>query len=551
MSTLIPEYLSTDFNSFIASIKEQLQDSTVFRDYDYEGSNIAIIIELLAYIAEMTTYFTNKIAKNVYFETADQYENIHRLSKLVGYDPKGPRSAQTELSVTIASSASEGDLLTIPRWHQISITDNDDNTLKFATTESSVVTAGEIPYTFTEEVRQGEVVILDSYTSTDIIDNEIILPLEDFAFDDDLDDGNVVIQLEVNGVPWTRLSDFYDEISGLSDVSTVYKFELDKYHRYKVVFLSTRGVPGVGDDIDITVLKTVGAAGSVGANMPTITPDDGFLTNMTTSKVIDDDLTIVNAQSTAAADAETIDEIRESALGTLHSQYRNVTSIDYNAYLEKRSDITASNVWGEAEVAPSGDYSEYNKVHISLIPSNWSTSTVNTSASLTTGYITPIEYSTTWKTTLSAYLEPRKMIGTYEQFDLAELVYFKFDLGIRIKRSYVYASVMEDMRSKLEYYFTNGDRSFNESISFMDIHEYLLDTTKTSSTNDFSSIAGVRNLNIRDIELSEVINDSTSSSYPRYTIAPYTGDNNLREIELGFNQYPMIDIDNSTFTQET
>ena len=61
MTTLVPKYLDIDFNTLVAKIKEELAASpnVVFRDLNYEGSNISILIELVAYLGELNTYFLN------------------------------------------------------------------------------------------------------------------------------------------------------------------------------------------------------------------------------------------------------------------------------------------------------------------------------------------------------------------------------------------------------------------------------------------------------------------------------------------------------------
>ena len=65
MAEFIPSYLEIDFLTLVEKFREELKDSDIYRDYDFEGANISILIELMSYIGELTTFFTNKIAKNV------------------------------------------------------------------------------------------------------------------------------------------------------------------------------------------------------------------------------------------------------------------------------------------------------------------------------------------------------------------------------------------------------------------------------------------------------------------------------------------------------
>jgi hypothetical protein len=557
-STLSPEYISLDFDSIISNIKTELSNSETFRDYNYEGSNIAILIELMAYIGELNTYFLNKIAKNTYIDSADQYENVHRLANFIGYDPKGYISAQTTLSITVsAATCSPGDHLIVSGWHQISTDeeDEDGNIIKYATTDSQIEViplTATFPYTFTVPVRQG-LVTTYTYTGRDIVNNEIILPLNiKFAYDNVLEDEEESIYLTVDTEPWMRISDFYDEISGLSEETNVYKFEYDKYKRYKIVFNTSRNVPTNDQEIVIKLLETLAEDGEVGIGK-IITPDDNFIYNDTTEEYLEsNEFSVTNlTETTSSSDEENITEIKSNAKSALHAQFRNVTSYDYISYLEARSDVDVANVWGEKEVAPSGDTSEYNKVHICVIPNEWGSGTINTTTA-SAGYLIPSVYSSTYQNELAEYIEPRKMLTVYEEWELPDLVYFVFNIGIRINRSYTYADVVEDLKDKLEYYFNNGEREFNENISFLNIEEFLMDLQNVSDDDSFENIAGIRNLVIRDVDIvSHTINGYSSTSYPKYLVDTYTGDNNLREIKLGYNQYPMILIDSCTFTQET
>jgi len=115
MSDLVPNYLSTDFSTLVTRLREQIRDSGKFTDINYEGSNLNILIELFAYIAELNTYYINKLAKNSFIDTADIYENVHRLSNLLGYNPKGYISSTGTVNITISDNSLVGKTLTVDK----------------------------------------------------------------------------------------------------------------------------------------------------------------------------------------------------------------------------------------------------------------------------------------------------------------------------------------------------------------------------------------------------------------------------------------------------
>lgn len=566
MSTLIPEYISIDFNTMMARFKTNLQNSDIFSDYNFEGSNIAILMELNAYIAELQTFFLNKIAKNVHIETADVYETVNRVSRQMGYEPRGVRSSRTTLTITASGSyLVPGDQIRISEFTQFEAPNSlySGETIKFSNTTQFSDTVNSNSISFSLPVRQGEIEEITGFTGADLIDNELILPTE-YAYDDDIDDIYPSIEVTINGDPWTRITDFYDDISPLANIDNVYMFVYDRYERNKIVFNTSRNVPGSDDEIVITALKSFGINGNVAAGEITqVQNNERYLYNVTKNlwvPITDMSITNVTA-SEGGAEPESIETIKENAKSGLHAQFRNITAFDYKSHLEARNGIVAAVAWGEQEIAPSGSVLEYNKTHLSTIPSTWSDGTITTSTSAWTttwstsaSILIPIAYSSIWEDTLSTYLEPRKALTAYEIFETPNLIYFSFDWGLRIKRLYDLDDVENDIINKLIWYFRSSNQNFNSEINFNNIIEYILDETEVSETDEFTYIKGIRNLNLRDIEISKTVYEyNTSGNYPYYTevSSTYIGENQLRKIQLGLNQFPMLASDSIRIREET
>jgi hypothetical protein len=571
MAEFTPEYLSIDFQTLIEKFKTELGNSDIFKDFDFEGANISILMELNAYVSELNTFFINKVAKNNFLETADVYEAANRLARQVGYEPKGTRSARCTLQIAV-SGTQVGDILRVLPWKQLNSNRQDPeegNEILFATTASVQVTATGGQTIIDVPVRQGELFDLTGYTGDDLIDNELILPTE-YAYDDDLTDTLPSIRVTVNSTEWTRLSDFYlDVIPDASD--NVYMFIYDRYRRNKLVFNSSRNVPTVNDIIAVKVLNSLGTNGSIGADDSeewTIESDEliEITRGVTTFNESNEVITIsLSAASIGASAPETIDEIRFNSASALRSQFRDVNSVAYNSYLSARSDVIKANAYGEQDLVPSGagDPQEYNIVHISVIPEAYGNNTIQTSAgSITTDWgetasvLVPIGYAVAWETELLEYLKPRKMISAYEIMEIPDLVYFSFEIGVRKKRIYEFSDISRDVLNKLIYYFRPDNQLFNSEMDFNDIVEYLLDTSNVSPDDNFDNIKGIRNLNIRDINSNKTIypydsNPNDSTLFPRWVDAPWIDrDNMLRPIKLGLNQFPYLSEDTVKILEE-
>jgi hypothetical protein len=343
----------------------------------------------------------------------------------------------------------------------------------------------------------------------------------------------------------------------------------DRYRRGKIVFNSARNVPGVDDTISVRVLDSKGVDGSIGADTTETwsIESDYLIENVSTATNLDNDtLTISLSAATIGASApETIDEIKFNAQSALRSQFRDINSVAYNSFLSARSDIVKANAYGEQDLVPSGgDPQEYNIVHVSVIPEEYGSNTLQTSAgSITTDWgstqsdlLVPTQYATAWKTEILEYLKPRKMISAYEIMTVPDLVYFSFEIGIRKKRIFEFTDIVTDVKNKLIYYFRASNQNFNSEVDFNDIVEYLLDTSNVSSDDEFTNVKGIRNLNIRDINSNKTIySQSTDSNnpnnYPRWVDPPWTArDNTLRPIKLGLNQFPVLSSSTVKFVEE-
>ena len=575
MTELTPSYLDLNFDTIKADLKEKMSESAVFQDYNTDASNITILIELMAYLGELTGYYLNKIAKNVYVDTADLRENIIRLGYLVGYYPKGPLSSRTTLTVTIPSAGTYpsygcniGDTIRANAWTEVYTNNNatyDGESIYFTITNDVFETIDSFPVILSVPISQGRVKQY-TYHGRDLLDNTLYLPTLAFGYDDNQDDNYPSVELSVNGTLWNRVENFYEDLSGLNDDDNIYVLRSNKYGQYIVRFSDARNIPGLNDEISITLIETLGANGNVGSNtivnvsssnFINVTPSAGLEFNLGTSWY---NITNTNA-STGGVDAETNDEIKDGIESMTNAQYRCVTRNDYVTYLENHSLVKTANAWGEKEISPSGNILDYNKVYLSLVQETW-----NGNLNYTTnedGIVIAGSYTTSFMETIAEYLEPRKMLCAYEVFLVPDFIYFRFNMGIRIKRNYRFANVREDIKSKLNYYFSLDEREFGETISFMEIINYLLDSSKTSSTNTFSNVKGIYNINIRDIDFYDPITGDWSNPYsngsmhyPQYSeytsaITQYWEENSLKTILLDFNQYPMLSLVNCNFFEET
>lgn len=135
------DFLRFSAYSFKDMVTRKFTSDTKFTDQIYEGSNLAILIDLCAYLFQGLTYCINQAASESMFSDTQIYSNISRLVKLIGYNPKGfiPSSATFQFYVN-----EDYDDLYIPQYAAVDTgkTDSDGNKVYYSFAESYVLGAG-------------------------------------------------------------------------------------------------------------------------------------------------------------------------------------------------------------------------------------------------------------------------------------------------------------------------------------------------------------------------------------------------------------------------
>ena len=95
-------FADLDFDQVKTSLKEYLKANSTFTDYDFEGSNLSIIIDALAYNTYTTAYNTNMAANECFLDSATLRENVVALARNIGYVPRSRRSSRARISFTVS-----------------------------------------------------------------------------------------------------------------------------------------------------------------------------------------------------------------------------------------------------------------------------------------------------------------------------------------------------------------------------------------------------------------------------------------------------------------
>ncbi len=94
-------FSNLDFDQIKTSLREYLKSNSNFTDYDFEGSNLSTILDLLAYNTYITSYNANMVANEVFIDSATLRENVVALARNIGYVPRSRKSASASISFSV------------------------------------------------------------------------------------------------------------------------------------------------------------------------------------------------------------------------------------------------------------------------------------------------------------------------------------------------------------------------------------------------------------------------------------------------------------------
>ena len=148
-----------DFDQVEESLKEYLKGQTVLKDYNFEGSNLSILIDLLAYSAHTSAFNANMVASEMFLDTAQIRKNVVSRAKELGYTPSSRTASKATFNLGVNSPTVAGTTpssLTILRGHQFT-TIYDGTSYTFISLDDKTITPTEGAFRFDElNIYQGK-----------------------------------------------------------------------------------------------------------------------------------------------------------------------------------------------------------------------------------------------------------------------------------------------------------------------------------------------------------------------------------------------------------
>ena len=97
-------FTNLDFDQIKTTLRDYLKANSNFTDYDFEGSNLSTILDVLAYNTYITSYNANMVANEVFLDSATLRENVVSLARNIGYVPKSKKASRATISFFVDCS---------------------------------------------------------------------------------------------------------------------------------------------------------------------------------------------------------------------------------------------------------------------------------------------------------------------------------------------------------------------------------------------------------------------------------------------------------------
>lgn len=350
-------FLSTSdlaFDELKSNFKTYLATQQRFKDYNFEGSNFAVLLDVLLQNTMYNNHYLNMMGAESFLDSAELRESIISRAKELNYTPKSRTSARASINVTITPEDSPNSIL-IPKGYRFKSRVNNVN-YWFTTRQNYKLIRDNNTYSVDGiELFEGEPITeyftLNSTTENGITtySNEIIINSENV----DTTSLEVYVTIGEEKIEFTKT----DSLVGLSSSSRVYFVEGYRANQYKIVFGD--GVLGEaiasGSDIEISYLDTVGADAN-GINTFTFTESIQGYSSISV---------VTDLASYGGSERESNENIKYNAPRHYQTQETAVTENNYK-------DMVVTNFPEIQAVSAYGGEEEllYSKVILALKPYN-------------------------------------------------------------------------------------------------------------------------------------------------------------------------------------
>jgi len=342
-----------DFDTIKTNLRTYLAAQPEFTDYDFTGSALSLLLDVLAYNTHYNAVLANLQANEMFIDTAIKRTSVVSLAKMLGYSPRSTTSAKANVDLFVTKDVTPGNTLSITNSVKFNASIN-GQTYTFNVNEAQTSTVSEGGVFVFQDVELIEGIYLSNtfLIGSDNVSGPLIIP-----------NGNVdttTIQVSVQTSSSNLTATDWNKTSSIVDVtstSKVFWVEENNSGEYQLIFgddnVGAALIPG--NIVTVTYLVSEGATPNGARDFSLIGDIDG-----------ETEVTItVNSPASGGTFKETVDSIRFNAPKFNANRNRAVTAEDYRTLIKQNfSKAREVTVWGGEENDPP----VYGSVFISVDP---------------------------------------------------------------------------------------------------------------------------------------------------------------------------------------
>ena len=360
-------FSNLDFDQVKTSLRDYLKSNSNFTDYDFDGSNLSSILDVLAYNTYITSYNANMVANEVFIDSATLRENVVSLAKNIGYLPRSRKSASAVISffVDTTNISPPPASITLKRGPIVTSSSKfGGSSFVFSITEDITVPVFNGIASFNDvDIHEG-ILLTSNFTFTSRNPNQrFILP--NSGIDTDL----INVTVKSNEQSTSRVKYMLkDNLLEIGSDSKIFFLQEIEDERYEIFFGD--GIFGYaleeGNFITIDYISSNGdssnGAGQFSFSGRLSYDRNGVEYTVTTGI----SLVTTVSPSSGGQNIESVESIRKFAPKIYATQNRAVTSDDYETLIPSKiyPETESISVFGGEEVVPP----QYGKVFISIKP---------------------------------------------------------------------------------------------------------------------------------------------------------------------------------------
>ena len=335
-----------DFDNIKSNLKTFFQGQTDLSDYNFEGSGLSLLLDVLAYNTHYNSLYLNLAVNESFLDSAVIRNSVVSKAFELGYLPKSATSAKAIIDVTLTSVSGNPGIVSIPALTAFNTTVNGSG-FSFYNMEPSIATNVNGVYKFSNiTITEGT-----PLTQTYVVSDNTVYTISNVNCDIS------TISIDVYDSPNSTTKTKYTRSTDILNVTatdTVFFLKEIDGGKYEVQFGNDR------------IGKSVSPGNIVVVNYFVSKKDAANGARLFTSPNLSTNATIVTLyQSQGGSDIESIDDIKFNAPRLFNSTNRAVTAEDYRSLLLARfPNIASINVWGGEDNLPP----IYGSVFISILP---------------------------------------------------------------------------------------------------------------------------------------------------------------------------------------